>query len=199
MDQLCTGGPFQPDLAGIEGFSGKRLTIGPPGGTSAEYVERIIRLLGIEPAEFINVDWVEGNELLCSGGAEAGATIVGPPQPSVEALLNRGKLRILGFSETSIQKVTKEFPFFFPAEMPPGTYPGQEDPVRTVGIWNLVFCSGEMPENLAFEILRETFKNKSYIEKAHKAAGQFSGKDAHRFPIPLHSGSLRYHRDSGFL
>src|SRR3546814_8647919 len=83
-------------------------------------------------------------------------------------------------------------------EIPAGTYSSLEGPVKTLGMWNVAFTDGDMPESLAYEIVKAVFENHDDMVATHASAAEtiLENVGQNTF-LTYHPGAVRYFREQG--
>ena len=89
---------------------------------------------------------------------------------------------------------------FAAAEIPAGTYDGQDAAVPTLAITNILVTSAEVDEELAYQMTKQLFENLPELVAAHNAAEGINPETAGKnLPVPLHPGAERYYKEAGLL
>lgn len=84
--------------------------------------------------------------------------------------------------------------------IPAGTYPGQAEDVRAMGMPMVVFASTRLDEELAYNITRAIAEGQANLRSVHSG---FEEWDASAMPegvgIDLHAGAERFYREQGWI
>ncbi len=85
-----------------------------------------------------------------------------------------------------------------PFEIPAGTYNGQDEPVKTIGLAQVIFTDADTDEELVYQFTRHIWEN---IEELKAVNTSFSGMTAELgakdYGVPFHPGALRYFEEIG--
>lgn len=171
---------------------GRRVAVGPPGSGSALTAEIVLRALGID-ASAVDVEPLKYNEAaaqLAAGTIDALFVNGSDPVDSVRASTMAGA-RILPLGGPAIERLRHDYPFFRPAVIHGGTYPGHPAPIRTIGVDNLLLCRRGLDEATVHDLTQQFFAQLPSMSI-------LSGMDleqAPATPIPLHDGAARYYRE----
>ena len=150
---------------------------------------------------------------------DLGKTEYLPFAESVELIKNRqldATLQSAGLGVASIRDLAASLPItmvaipaeiaetlgapFQAAEIPAGTYDGQDEAVPTVAITNILVTSAEVDEELAYQMTKQLFEHLDELKAAHNAAGGIDpATAAQNLPVPLHPGAERYYREAGLM
>lgn len=113
-----------------------------------------------------------------------------PAPPVIEALT--AGARILSVDADAARAVQTRHPFYRPFLIPGGTYPGQPDPVPTVGVETVLLCRAGLDETLVYRITKALFEQR---RSENPVIRWPSVSFAPATPIPLHAGAARYYRE----
>lgn len=109
--------------------------------------------------------------------------------------------RLVGISDDQAQQISAKYPFLQPLTIPAGSYPGQSEPLKTVGSYSFLLARADLPEELVYrltkaihhaqpELARRLTQGRDTLPKnTWKASGD---------PDRLHPGARRYLAELGF-
>jgi len=166
---------------------------------------------GIYILDSIGIDHSSAfNSAYMGYGASAGAlqdgNIVGMNVPAgapvtaiTQAYAQLGpEMTILDFSQEQLNQVNSRFPLWEFYTMPPGTYPYQEQAIKTASSPNVLVVREDVPEEVVYQLTRLLWENLSTLQEIHSAAKQMQLSGALKgIPVPLHRGALRYYQEKG--
>jgi hypothetical protein len=179
-------------IADASDLRGRRVAVGPPGSGSALTAEIVLRALGID-ASAVDVEPLKYNEAaaqLAAGTIDALFVNGSDPVDSVRASTVAGA-RILPLGGPAIERLRHDYPFFRPAVIHGGTYPGHPAPIRTIGVDNLLLCRRGLDEATVHDLTQQFF---AQLPSMSILAG-LDLEQAPATPIPLHDGAARYYRE----
>lgn len=109
--------------------------------------------------------------------------------------------RLVGLTEEQIQKINAEYPFLQPLVVPAESYPGQAEPLRTMGSFSFLLARADLSEELGYRLAKAI--HQAQPELAQRLA---QGRDtlpdntwkAAGAPDRIHPGVRRYLGELGF-
>jgi TRAP transporter TAXI family solute receptor len=110
--------------------------------------------------------------------------------------------RFIAPGPDEIERITAKHPFLKPNVLPAGSYPGQSQPVRSVGSWPFVLARASLPDDVAYRLARALHKGHAVLSKKLDQAKESTLKNtlaaAPRRDL-IHPGVLKYMREIGLL
>jgi TRAP transporter TAXI family solute receptor len=184
-------------ITSVSDLAGKRVGVGPAGGTPGTYWPQFMTALGIE-ANVSNAGASDAVGQLADGLIDAFAFAAGVPISAFSQLAAEQDVVMFGLSESERAKVLEAFPAMAPLTIPAGTYAGHDYDQPTVALWNFAIAHQDMPESLAYEITKLAMENPDRMVQIHAAASEtlISNWDKNTF-MPYHPGAVRYFTEKG--
>jgi len=181
----------------IAGIAGKRVGVGPHGGTSATYAPEFFRTLNIT-ADLVYGDYADLAAQLREKKIDVFFAAAGAPFPSFIELEAKTKVRYLALSADQISRLRLAMPELTPSRVPVGTYPTLGKPYDTVGLYNFAVARADLPASLVYQIVKSVFDNHQELIDAHPSAASTipANIDRNAF-LPLHPGAIRYYQQIG--
>ena len=116
---------------------------------------------------------------------------------SAYALLGE-RLTILNWTQESLDKLNARYPLWDWYDFPPGTYPNQNEAIRTVASPNVLVTRVDIPEEVVYNITKVIWENLATLQEIHGATRDMLPEIAiDGLGAPLHAGALRYYREVG--
>ncbi|GGA60838.1 TAXI family TRAP transporter solute-binding subunit [Pelagibacterium lentulum] len=195
--------PFQAVAlasSGIESVAdldGKRVSVGPAGGTSATYWPRFFETLGVSP----DVSYSGANDAVSQvkdGLIDVFAFSAGLPIAAFAQIAAENDVNIFAFSEEERGAILQARPELAAFDVPAGTYQDVIEVQATVALWNFAIAHADMPESLAYEITKLVMGNTERMVQIHGAAAETipANADKNTF-LPYHPGAVRYFDEIG--
>jgi TRAP transporter TAXI family solute receptor len=184
-------------IRSIAEMAGKRVGVGPRGGTSAAYFPEFFNTLKV-PANLVFGEWAELAAQVHQRTLDVLAVGAGVPFPSFVELEAKDKVRYIAFGPEQIAALRLAMPELTPSRIPAGTYPSLLRHYQTLGLYNLAVAHADLPDDLVYNVVRAVFENHEEMMEAHAAAAATvpANIDRNSF-LPLHPGAIRYYRQIG--
>ena len=184
-------------ITSVSDLQGKRVSVGPAGGTPGTYWPQFIAALGVN-ATISNAGAADAAGQLQDGLIDAFAFAAGVPISAFAELAASQDVVMFGFSDAELPKILEAFPAMAPLTIPAGTYAGHDYDQNTVALWNFAIAHKDMPESLAYEITKLAMDNPDRMVQIHAAAKEtlLENWDKNTF-MPYHPGAVRYFEERG--
>jgi uncharacterized protein len=181
------------DIRSLAGMAGKRIGVGPQGGTAGTYMPMFLKTLKIE-AELTFGDWEELAAELSDAKLDVLAVAVGAPMPAIAGLEANKKIAFVEPSRQEILDLRLAIPELTHAIIPAGVYPSLKKSYSSVGLYNFAVTSKDLPESLIYAIVDAVFANHQELVQAHPAAAEtVPANFFHNMFLPYHPGASRYY------
>ncbi len=99
-------------------------------------------------------------------------------------------------------RILAKHPFLKPMTVPPGSYPGQDAPIASVGSWSFILARPTLAEDVAYRLARALHRGEAALARRLRQAGETTaGNTVAAAPRPelIHPGVLRYLREIGVV
>ncbi len=180
-------------------FSGKRVGVGPQGGTTAAYIPEFFKVLKID-GSLAHGDWADLAAQVQAGTLDALAVAAGVPFPSFIELERKGRVRYLPLAPGQILELRLAMPELAASTVGAGTYPSLRTNYGTVGLYNFAVAHRGLPADLAYAILEAVFANHDELVEVHSAAAETVPANFTRNTfLPFHDGASRWYQNKGVL
>jgi len=191
---------------GINKFAdlkGKRVSTGAPNSATELMAARVLEAMGLtnddikrerlDPGK--SVDAIKDKKL------DAFFWVGGIPTSSVTDLgASPGmKLKLVDHAD-AVDGMNKKYgPLYVRDNITPKSYPGQEQPNQVATVWNIIIARADMPDQVAYNIVKTIFEKRDDLILVHKEAQNFDLKNqsAAAASIPYHPGAAKYFAEKG--
>lgn len=176
----------------ITDLAGKRIGIGPQGGTGGIYTPLILKALKVE-AVYVPGSWSELATQLAAGKLDALIAVGGVPLPEVADLDQRGAIRSLSLAPSQTVALRLAIPELASSTIAAGSYPSLRRHYQTIGVYNFAVAHNKLPDDLVYAILEAVFNANDEMMQAHPAAAETVPSNFTRNAIlPFHGGAARW-------
>jgi uncharacterized protein len=175
----------------------KRFGIGPRAGTGGTYIPSILKVLGIS-ADSAYGSFADMIVQLFAGRHDAFVTLTGAPMPAIKEAELKEPITLISSSPEQIDAVRKALPEFSPSTIAAGTYRSLDKDYRTFGVYNFAVGRADIPDDLAYQLVKAVFEGQPEFLKDHPSASETipQNVDKNTF-LPFHPGAVRYYREIG--
>jgi TRAP transporter TAXI family solute receptor len=178
-------------------MAGKRIGIGPRGGTSATYIPEFFSTLKIA-ATFVFGEWSDLAAQMNARTIDVLAVGAGVPFPSFIELEAKNRVRYVTLSPENIAALRLAMPELSPSRVPAGTYPSLLRDYQTLGLYNFAVAHADLPADLVYNIVRVVFDKHEEMMEVHASAAATVPANMERNTfLPLHPGAIRFYRQIG--
>lgn len=187
-------------IESLEDLRGKRVSIGAPGSGTEVNTNAILEANGIsyDDIDEQRLNFNETADALGNGDIDAGFWSVGAPTSSILNLATTQDIVIIELTEAELQAAIAADSTFAITTLAGGSYNGVDEEITVLGIPNVLTVSSEMPDDVAYEITKAMFENVADLQAVHPAANETTVDfTLSAFPVPLHTGAIRYYEEIG--
>ncbi|MBI3375053.1 MAG: TAXI family TRAP transporter solute-binding subunit [Betaproteobacteria bacterium] len=192
---------------GINSFTdlkGKRVSTGAPNSATELMTQRLFEAYGMDWSKDVRRERLtpeKSADAIKDGKLDAFFFVAGIPTSSVTDLAATPGTRIKLIDHADgVEKMTaKHGPLYVRDVIPAKSYPGQEQVNHVATVWNLLVAHRDMPDQLAYNILKTIFDRKDDLVLVHKEAANFDIKTQSKAAatIPYHPGAIKYFAEKG--
>ena len=187
-------------ITNVEQVKGKTISTGSPGSGTNFMTEAVFKALDIPLDSYkdARLSFTENANALRDGNIKLGSWCVGPGTSSIMDLATTHDIRILPFTPEQTQKILDYNETYSAVELAGGVYNGVDEPVSTVGVWNVMICQKSLDTDLVYELVKALYAHNDMLCKIHPSAAYTTAENAAKFsPIPLHPGTIKYLKEKG--
>lgn len=184
-------------ITSVSDLAGKRVSVGPAGGTPGTYWPQFMQAAGVE-AVISNAGAADAAGQLSDGLIDAFAFAAGVPISAFAELAASQDVVMFGFTPEEQAKVLAAFPAMAPFTIPSGTYAGHDYDQNTVALWNFAVAHKDLPDSLAYEITKLALDNNDRMMQIHATASEtkMENWDKNTF-MTFHPGAVQYYSEKG--
>jgi len=187
------------NIGSITDLEGKRIGIGPQGGTGGIYTPQLFKAISIN-ATLATGTWHDLGIKLSARELDALVAVGGVPMPEVAELERKGNVRNLTPTPNQVVAARLALPEIAPSIIAAGTYPSLRRNYRTVGMYNFAVGRADLPADLVAAILDAVFDNPDEMMAIHPAAAETVPSNFSRNTVlPFHDGAARWYNNKATI
>src|SRR5574342_1429410 len=162
-------------IESMRDLKGRRIATGAPGSGTEIIALRILEAYGLDPDKDVKrekLSVAESVNALKDRKIDAFFWSGGIPTAAVTDLAATPgyKIKLLDHADAVPALVKKYGPLYVKGSIPAKSYPGQDKPVSTVDVWNLLIVNAKMDEKLVHDVVKATFEHKADLQAVHSEA-----------------------------
>jgi TRAP transporter TAXI family solute receptor len=187
-------------ITDIQQIKGKHISSGSPGSGTNFMAETVFKALGIPLDSYKDsrLSFTETANALRDGTIEVGVWSVGPGTSSILDLATTHDIHIIAFTPEQQKKILAANAEYSAVDLTGGVYHGVDQPVPTIGVWNVMICQKSLPTDLVYQLVKALYAHQDYLIKIHPSAKYTTPENAVKYsPIPLHPGTIKYLKEKG--
>ena len=180
-------------IRSVADMGGKRIGVGPHGGTAGTYIPMFLKTLKIDAALTYGT-WEELAAELSHGKLDVLAVAAGAPFPAIAELEAKKMITFVEPSREEILALRLAMPELTPSTIPVGIYPSLKKGYASVGLYNFAVANKDLPDDLIYAIVDAVFANHQELVEVHPAAADtIPANFVHNTFLPYHPGASRYY------
>lgn len=194
----------ESDIQSLKDFKGKKIAVSSMG-TMLPTMEAL-KKIGIQPEDYTMVflPFAQQAEALKSKTADIAYQSAWPRSSALIDLAESIEVRFIDYGEELTAEMIKTNPLWAPQPIPAGTYKGQtEDYPGVPGQWLLEIINKDVPEDMAYTMVKTVLESGDILSQAHAAGSQYSLDQIKEFiandwiSAPFHPGVVKYLKEKG--
>lgn len=185
------------EIHSVKDLSGKRVGVGAPNSGVEVNAKMILKGHGLSVDDYnpYYLSYNEAMEQLKIGEIDAAFVTSGLPNAPVAELSKVKAISVVPIHLNEMAEEDQLSTYFKAANIPANTY-GNEEPIPTIGIQNLLLVRKDLAEDTVYKLTSTFYDKLSQLQKAHGAMNQVSSIPSTLvLPIPLHDGAKRYYEE----
>jgi uncharacterized protein len=191
-------------MADLGRMGGQRISLGSRWSGTDVSARAILTTLGLAPGtdfEAVHLGYGASADAMMNRRISGMFLAGGIPTGAITqtfAGLGGEAVALLDFTDEDIERLRERYPVWQRFTIPAHTYPGQEQPIRTVAQPNILATSIDVDEEVIYLVLRTIWRNLEHLHRHHAATRSMSLERAlDGLPLPLHPGAVRFYEEAG--
>lgn len=189
----------------IEDLKGKTVVFGAKGSGLVVLARYVLDGIGLDMERDFNAQYLDragdGPKMVLDGQAAAlwGG---GLGWPGFKAMAESpGGARFIVPDADGIRRILAKHAFLRALTVPANTYPGQTEPIQSLGSWSFIMARPGLDESVAYRLVRALHRAEAELGQRLAVARETTAANtvAAAKPEQLHPGVLRYFREAGII
>lgn len=190
--------------AGIQRFEdlkNKRINIGKLGTSQRYTIELLMKAHGLQLSDFKEVTELAPAEqatALCDNRIDATLYVVGHPSGTIKEALRDCQSQLIGLSKQDRNTLIRQNPHYREMSVSGNIYSENVPDVLTVGVNATLFARADLPDDVAYAVVKSLFEQFDNFKKLHPAFRLLNPEQMmapSAMPLPLHPGAAKYFRE----
>lgn len=193
-------------IRSLADLKGRKVSIDVPGSGCAIMAAAILEEAGFDLKKDLTIAHLSQSEsvqALKDGVVDAVFFNFAYPGAAVMDLAATRDIVLVPLEKALADRLVKKYPYYVQIQIPGGTYPKVNADVLCLGDSNLLIAHANMPEDIAYKVVKAIFTNVKEGQHAlihiHPIAAHLTPANAVNSPLPLHPGAQKYFREIGAL
>ncbi len=184
-------------ITSLSALAGRRIGVGPDGGSGSVAIPALLRSLGAAPAACLTGDiWPQVRRTL-AGELDACAFIGAPPLPAIQAAAQHHRLIIIGFTPEETERAVKAVPGITAMTIPEGIFANQSNPIASIGTENFAIGAARLPAGLVAALTTTAMRNRNKLAALVPAVAQSAKMALPQGEMSFHPGAALALRSFG--
>lgn len=183
-------------ITNFSDFEGKSIDVTAPGGTPYVAFYDFMDALNVKPKNIVNSTFAASVDALKDRRIDNAVAVTGVPYSSIYDFASSNDMVMVDFTQEQVDAICEKYPYYAPATIPAGTYPGQDNEVKSFEFWNECICSKYLTDEFVYNLLDLVYANVDMFTNAY-AGAKVDMNSIIYANIPLHSGAVRWYTEHG--
>jgi len=183
----------------VKDVKGKAVTTQPRGNTGELITQHWLKVHGLSYSDvkMSFVSYTDSANQMKDNQAQLFTLGTGIPAASIMDIAAGVDIKLLDMSD-SIDGMKQINPGYSLLEIPAGTYPKQDKPVKVIGYATHIVASCKLPEETVYKMTKAIFDNISSLAATSKAmTGLTPQQMAEDVGVPFHPGAAKFYKEQG--
>ena len=198
--------PKKSKIMGVGDLKDKRIVPGKVGSSGTVIAELVLKAHGItfdsikkNGGNISYVGYSDSAALMKDGHSDCYMAVTSCPQSTIIDLNFRPGIRMLPIDQVHMQKILDMEPGLMATAIPQNAYKGLPGDIPAVGTVTCIIANKDLPDDLAYKIVKTLYANWPELAKVKKKAIEDSKpeKALAGARIPVHPGAMKYYKEKG--
>lgn len=187
-------------ISSVDDLQGKKVSVGEKESGTEQNAEQILSVYGLGDGlvDTVNLDYAGAAQALQDGEIDGFFCTAGVQTTMIDELSKQCEIQVLDLDQKNMDKLMKAYEFYTEYEIPAGTYKGQDEAVKTVGVKAVLLASDKLKAETVEDITKLLFEKKQEVQYTLPVDISLDEKTAtDGITIPFHEGAAKYYESCG--
>jgi TRAP transporter TAXI family solute receptor len=198
--------PKDSKVMTVADLKNKRIVPGKVGFSGTVIAELVLKAYGLtfdsikkDGGSVSFVGYSDSAALMKDGHSDVYMAVTSCPQSTIIDLNFRPGVRFLGIDPAHMKKILAMEPGLMATVIPKTAYKGMDKDVPAVGTVTCIVINKDVPDKVAYNIVKTLYANWPELAKVKKQAIEASKPENALLGagIPVHPGALKYYKEKG--
>jgi TRAP transporter TAXI family solute receptor len=198
--------PKSSKVMSVADLKDKRIVPGKVGFSGTVIAELVLKAYGLtfsgikkDGGSVSFVGYSDSAALMKDGHSDVYMAVTSCPQSTIIDLNFRPGIRFLPIDDAHMKKILGMEPGLMATVIPKTAYKGMDKDVPAVGTVTCIVVNKDVPDDVAYNIVKTLYANWPELAKVKKQAIENSKPDKALMGagIPVHPGALKYYKEKG--
>ena len=184
----------------VADLAGKRVSIGDIGSGVEANASQILASYGLTTGDIdvVNTGFGPSADAMRDLTLDAFFATSATPNTAIMELSIARDVRILNISDSAIDQLIRDYPFYVRVVVDSNDYAFMTEPVNTVAVQATLIASTDMDDQVAYDIVRTLIEYQAYV--GHARGAYISPHNAvQSVSVEFHPGARRFFEEIGVL
>ncbi|CAN0656561.1 TAXI family TRAP transporter solute-binding subunit [Nitratireductor aquimarinus] len=190
-------------ITSLEGIKGHAINLNTPSSFTYGLNLELLKAAGLSTDD-IKAGTVSTGQVfdeIRNGVFDGGMHVFQVGLANAQQLSSTVPMRYLNLDPEVIERLNEVYyDLLVPFEVPAGTYRGQDEPVSTFGLAQVIYTDAEADEDMIYEFTKAFWENLQALGESNTSfKGLTVELGAQKRTVPMHPGAERYFKEIGAL
>lgn len=190
-------------IENIQDIKGKHFAVASAGSSVYNEAEAHLTAAGMKFPDDIKAEYItfgDAADMIQNGSIDGAWIMSGAPASAVTQALTSGA-HLVPIDDTLMDALKAKYPWYTKYIIKAGTYPNQDKDVQTSAIKMVMFCRGDLPEDVVYQLTKTLWEHMDEMGQSQKNLKGLTAENAVKdiAGVPLHPGAEKYYKEIGVL
>lgn len=182
---------------------GKHFAVATAGSSVEGECRNHFTAAGLNFPDDINTEplaFGDAADMLQNGTLDGAWIMSGAPAAAVTQACTAG-CKLVGIEDEILTALQAEYPWYASYTIAAGTYPNQDEDIKTTAIKMVMFCSADLDEQAVYDLTKTFWENIDTLGEAQNNLKGLTPEEAVKdiANLPLHDGAAKYYTEIGVM